>query len=73
MMAQLITEKFKKFYSGFKNLNDQVISGRSKSVDSEDKLQTVKANSARNIGRVSGEVGISQFGLFYHLHDLSKY
>ena len=60
---------FKKFCLGCKNFNDQVRSGRSKTVDSKVR----EANLGSSIQRVSGEFGISQFSAVKLWLMLPKY
>ena len=63
----VLTIWFMKFRSGYKNLDDQARSSRSKTVDSV--LQDMEINQARNTQRVSGEFSMSQSS---HLFNISK-
>ena len=54
-----VTRWFKKFYLGFKNLNNQTRPGRPKSIDSEVVLQAIEINLVSRTGRVSGKHSIS--------------
>ena len=49
------TKWFKKFRSGFKNLDVQTMSGWSKTMDPEVVLQDIEVNLENNIWRVSGD------------------
>ena len=60
-----ITRWFKKFCMGSKNLNDQAMSGRPKTI-----AQTIETTPARSSRRVSGEVVILQFRRVRRLYDL---
>ena len=66
------TKWFKSFHSGCKNFDDQVRSGRTKTVISEAIFQAIEVNLISSTWRVSGEFGISQFSAVSHLHDLGK-
>ena len=67
-----VTRSFKMFCLGCKNLDNQVRRVRSKTVDSEAVLPAIDSNSVSSTQRVSGKLGISQFSVVRHLHDLSK-
>ena len=54
-----VTKWFKKFCSVCKKFDDLASSAESKSVDSEDVLQALEADSTRRTRRVSGELKIS--------------
>ena len=54
-----VTRWLKKLHSGYKNLNNQTRSGRSKIMAFKAMLQVVKANLVSGTYRVSGEFGIS--------------
>ena len=55
-----VSRWFKKFWLGYKNLNNQARSGRLKTVDSETILQDIEANPVSSTWRVSGKLGISE-------------
>ena len=67
-----VTRCFEKFCSVYKNHDYQARSSGPRIVDSEIVLQTVEENLASSTCRVSGELGISQFCVFRHLHNFSK-
>ena len=67
-----VTKSFKKFLHGYKYFDDQIRSGRPKTVDSDAVLQAIKVNPRSSPGRVSSELSISQFSVVHHLFDLSK-
>ena len=67
-----MTEWLKKFRWGCKNLYDQEISGRPKTVNSKTVLQAIEASSASSTRGVSAELRILQTNVVHHLHDLSK-
>ena len=67
-----VTRWFKKFHLDCNNLNDQVRSGKPKSMDSKVVLQAIEANPENRIGRVSGELSITHSSVVCHLHNLSK-
>ena len=69
---QTMNGRFKKFRSGYKNLDDQVKSDRPKTVDSKTVHQAIATNPSCSICRVSGELGISQSSVVRHLHDSGK-
>ena len=54
-----VTKWFKKFCSGCKNLDDQSMSAKLKTMDSKAMLQANKANPVSSTQRVSGELGFS--------------
>ena len=53
-------------------LNDQAGSGKPIIMDSKALLQAIEANSVNSSQIISGKLGISQFNVFHHLHDLGK-
>ena len=55
-----VTKWFKKFFFGYKNFKDQVMSGRLKTINLEAVFKAIEANLASTTKRVSGEHGISQ-------------
>ena len=64
-----VNREFKKFHSVCQILDDQVRSGRSKTMDSKTML---KANPVSSTQRVSGKLNISQSSLVCYLYNLSK-
>ena len=66
-----VTKWFKKFRSGCKNLDDQAMSGRTKTVAFEAVLSSQR-KSVSGTERVSGELGISQSSVVRQLHHLGK-
>ena len=67
-----VTSWFKKICSGYKNLNNQLRSGRPKTIDSKAMLQIIDANPTNKTWRVSGEHSISQSSVVCDLHDVGK-
>ena len=67
-----VTRWFKTFYTGCNSLSNHARSGRPKTRNSEDMLQTKEANQASSTQRVSGKFGISQSSGICHLCDLSR-
>ena len=57
------TRRFKRFSLGCKYLNDQAKSGRYKTLDCKSVVQAKEVNLESSTLRVSGELGISQYGL----------
>ena len=70
--VQLITRWLKKFCLAWKNIDDQVVLDRLKTIDSEAMLQAIESNLASNNKRISGELGFSQSRVVCHLHNISK-
>ena len=67
-----VTRWFKKFYLGCKDLDDQAMSGRPKTMEFKAMLKAVEANPTSNTPRVSRKLRISQSSMINQLHDLSK-
>ena len=67
-----ITRWFMIFRSGYKNLDNQTMSGRPERVNSEAVFQAIETNPVSNTVRVSDEVGISKFSVVCNRHDLGK-
>ena len=67
-----VTRWFKKFYSGYKNIDHQTRSGRSKTKDSETMLQDREVNPGSSTWRISGELGISQSRVVCHLYNFGE-
>ena len=67
-----VNEWFKKFHLGYKNLDDQEKSGKTKTIDSKAVIEANKAYLMRSTGRVSGKLSISQLSFVCHLHNFSK-
>ena len=63
---------FKKFCLACKHLDNQVSSGRPKTMDSLAMLYAIETNLASGTWRVSGEFHISQSSIVYHLCNLSS-
>ena len=55
-----------------KDLNNQTVSGRPKTVDIEAMLQPIEVNPANSTWRISGELVILKSSMVCHFHDLSK-
>ena len=67
-----VTRWLKKCCLGYKNFDNQARADRLKSMDSKSMLIAIETNLASSTLNVSGELGISQFSMVHHLHDLSK-
>ena len=63
---------FKKFYLGYKNLNDQARSSWPKIMDFKALVQTIETHLVNSTWRVSGKLGISHYSVNRYLHDLCK-
>ena len=60
------------FLSVWRNLDDQRISGRPKSIDLKTVLQAIQANQESRTRRKSGNLAIWQSNLIYHLQAFGK-
>ena len=67
-----VTRCFKKFYVGFKKLNNQARLARPKTMDSGSVLKPIEANPVSSTWRVSGKPRLSQSSVVHHLHNLGK-
>ena len=63
---------FKKFNTGDTSIEDQPRSGRPPTLDSEVLRQSVEANPATSVRRLSGELGTSKSTIARQLHKLGK-
>ena len=67
-----VTKWLKKFLLCYKDCDDQVHSGRTKSEDSEAMLQVIDTNLMSSALRVSGHFSISQFSMVCQPHNCCK-
>ena len=68
-----VTRGFMKFCLGFKNLNNQAMSGKSKTMDSEAMFKAIEGDPVNSAQRVLGKLNISQPSVLSPSQPWQKY